>query len=79
MLLAIKYQISSRQRTDLETESEMLALEIHPNPTCSIFLAVFYRPPNADESLLAYFRYFPDSYSGTGSTNLVVVGDRQFS
>ena len=33
VLLAIKYQISSIQRTDLETESEMLALEIHLNPT----------------------------------------------
>ena len=78
VLLAIKDQISCIHRTDLETESEMLALEIHPNPTCSILLAVFYRPPNADESFLADFRYFLDKYSGTGLTNLVVVGDFNF-
>ena len=65
-LPAIKDQISCIQRTDLETESERLALEIHPNPTCSILLAVFYRPPNADESFLADFKYFLDKYSGTG-------------
>lgn len=53
VLLAIKDQISCIQRTDLETESEMLALEIHPNPTYSILLAVFYRPSNADEPFLA--------------------------
>ena len=78
VLLAIKDQISCIRRTDLEKESEMLALEIHPNPTCSILLAVFYRPPNADESFLADFRYFLDKYSGTGLTNLVVVGDFNF-
>ena len=78
VLLAIKDQISCIQRTDLETESERLALEIHPNPTCSILLAVFYRPPNADESFLSDFKYFLDKYSGTGLTNLVVVGDFNF-
>ena len=78
VLLAIKDQISCIHRTDLETESEMLALEIYPNPTCSILLEVFYRPPNADESFLADFRYFLDKYSGTGLTNLVVVGDFNF-
>ena len=56
----------------------MLALEIHPNPTCSILLGVFYRPPNADESFLTDFRNFLDKYSGTGLTNLVVVGDFNF-
>ena len=70
VLLAIKDQISCIQRTDLETESEMLALEIHPNPTCSIFLAVFYRPPNADESFLTDFSNFLDKYSGTGLTKI---------
>ena len=78
VLLAIKDQISCIHRTDLETESEMLALEIYPNPTCSILLEVFYRPPNADESFLSDFRYFLDKYSGTGLTNLVVVGDFNF-
>ena len=78
LLLAIKGQISCIQRRDLETESEMLALEIHPNPTCSILLVLFYKPPNADESFLADFRYFLDKYSGTGLTNLVVVGDFNF-
>ena len=78
VLLVIKDRISCIRRTDLETESEMLALEIHPNPTCSILLAVFYRPPNAAESFLADFRYFLDKYSGTGLTNLVVVGDFNF-
>ena len=78
VLLAIKDPISCVLRRDLETESEMLALEIHPNPTCSILFAVFYRPPNADESFLADFRYFLDKYSGTGLTNLVVVGDFNF-
>ena len=69
VLLAIKEQISCIQRTDLETESEMLALEIHPNPACNVLLAVFYRPPNADESFLADFRCFLDKYSGTGLKN----------
>lgn len=73
--LAIRDQISCIQRTDLETESEMLALEIHPNPSCSILLSVFYRPRDADELFLADFRYFWGKYSGTGLTNLVVVGD----
>ena len=39
---------------------------------------MFYRPPNADESFLADFKYFLDKYSGTGLTNLVVVGDFNF-
>ena len=78
VLLVIKDRISCIRRTDLETESEMLALEIHPNPTCSILLAVFYRPPNGAESFLADFRYFLDKYSGTGLTNLVVLGDFNF-
>lgn len=56
----------------------MLAIKIHPNPTCSILLSVFYRPPNADKSFLADFRYFLSKYSGTGLTNLVVVEDFNF-
>ena len=52
VLLAIKDQISCIQRTDLETESDMLALEIHPNHTCSILLVMFYRLPNADEPFI---------------------------
>lgn len=79
VLLAIKDQISCIPRTDLETESEMLALEIRPYPACSIIFRVFYRPPNANESFLADFRSFQDKYSSTGLTNLVVVGDFNFA
>lgn len=49
VLLANRDQISCIQRKDLETESQMLTIEIHPNPTCSILLSVFYRLPNCDK------------------------------
>lgn len=39
-------------RTDLGVEVEMLALEIHPNPTTYVFFSTLYRPPNTNETFL---------------------------
>ena len=73
VLLAIGDHISCRQRTDLETEADMMTLQILSNPTCNILFSVFYRPPNTDNSFLTNCRDFQGTFSGTDLTNLVVV------
>ena len=62
----------------MEVKSEMIALEIRPNPTMCILFSAFYRPPDADESFLSHFREFLVKYSRTGLSNLVVTGDFNF-
>ena len=53
----------------------MIALEVRSNSTTCMLLSVFYRPLDADVSLLTKFRDFANKYSRTGLSNLVVTSD----
>ena len=45
VLKAVRNHITCIQRTDLEVEAEMIALEIRSNPTTFALFSVFYKPP----------------------------------
>ena len=53
----------------------MIALEVRLNSTTCMLLSIFYRPLDADVSLLTKFRDFANKYSITGLSNLVVTSD----
>ena len=55
VLIAVRDHITCTHRTDLEVEAEMIALEIHPNPTMCVLFCVFYKPPGIDEYILGTF------------------------
>ena len=55
MLLAVRNSIQNFRRTDLETNSEILACEIRPDSRRTFLAMVFYRPPGSD---LNYIREF---------------------
>ena len=53
----------------------MIALEVCSNSTTCILLSVFYRPLDADVSLLTNFRDFTNRCSRIGLSDLVVTSD----
>ena len=53
----------------------MIALEVRSNSTTCMLLSVFYRPLDADVSLLTNFRDFTNRCSRIGLSDLVVTSD----
>ena len=58
VLLAVRENILSMRRKDLETSAEILVCEVRPEERKKIAVFVFYRPPDSD---LQYIKEFKKS------------------
>ena len=56
VLLAVRENILSTRRRDLESKAEILACEIHPESRKKIAVIVFYRPPDSDLNYIKEFK-----------------------
>lgn len=78
VLLATKSHLPCVRRHDLEVNAEMLACELKTSNTRCLLFAVFYRPPDVEETFLDEFRRFLNKASGTGIADLIITGDFNF-
>ena len=76
VLLAVRENILSMRRRDLEKKAEILVCEIHPESRKKMAVIVFYRPPDSD---LNYIKEFKKTLQLIRSQNkfdqLIVCGD----
>ena len=56
VLLAVRENILSTKRRDLESKAEILVCEIHPESRKKIAVIVFYRPPDSDLNYIKEFK-----------------------
>lgn len=78
VLRAVKSHLTCFRRSDLETDMEMLACLIYTRPAFCLLFSVFYRPPGQNLDFSAKFGAFPNNYSSTNISNLIVLGDFNF-
>ena len=63
VLLAVRENILSTRRRDLESKAEILVCEIHPESRKKIAVIVFYRPPDSDLNYIKEFKKNTPTYS----------------
>lgn len=78
VLRAVKSHLTCFRRSDLETDMEMLACLIYTRPAFCLLFSVFYRPPGQNLDFSAKFGAFPNNYSSTNISTLIVLGDFNF-
>lgn len=78
VLRAVKSHLTFFLRSDLETDMEMLACLIYTRPAFCLLFSVFYRPPGQNLDFSAKFGAFPNNYSSTNISTLIVLGDFNF-
>ena len=72
VLRAVKSHLTCFRRSDLETDMEMLACLIYTRPAFCLLFSVFYRPPGQNLDFSAKFGAFPNNYSSTNISTLIV-------
>ena len=78
VLRAVKSHLTCFRRSDLETDMEMLACLIYTRRAFCLLFSVFYRPPGQNLDFSAKFGAFPNNYSSTNISTLIVLGDFNF-
>lgn len=72
VLRAVKSHLTCFRRSDLETDMEMLACLIYTRRAFCLLFSVFYRPPGQNLDFSAKFGAFPNNYSSTNISTLIV-------
>jgi hypothetical protein len=75
VLLAVRNNIPSLRRLDLESAAEILACELRPSGKKKVLFVVFYRPPSSDLSYLKEFTKTLRLASRAKFENIVIAGD----
>lgn len=78
VLLEVKNNLSVARRHDLETDMEMLCVEVNVKGTCKILLTVFYRPPNSNSDFIQKFSNFLYNSARISKSLSIIVGDFNF-
>lgn len=75
VLLAVRNSIRSFRRTDIESNSEMLACELHPDAKKKFLAIVFYRPPVSDLNYIKEFKKALQLASTVKFDRIIICGD----
>ena len=74
-MLAVRNTIASIRKKDLESNAELLAVELRPESKRKLLAVVFYRPPNSDPAYIKEFNLpYIDWATGTATTSDDVHG-----
>ncbi|XP_068703977.1 uncharacterized protein [Montipora foliosa] len=77
VLIAIKNDVASARRTDLESNCELVVMEVNPSRGNKFLVSGLYRPPSTKGEYLLAFKDFLAN-ADRGSTPLYVYGDFNF-
>lgn len=75
VFLAVRNNISSVRRHDLETNAEIMACELRPNSRRKILAVAFYRPPDSDLNYLKEFKKLLRLATRIKFDQIIVLGD----
>lgn len=78
VLLAVKSSFPSRRRIDLETELEMVCVELNLNRSSKILISVVHRPPNCNSDFSDHFSTFLINCSRITNSHSIIMGDFNF-
>ena len=73
--IAIKSNIICHHRSDLDSDSEILWIEINITGTKPILVGSFYRPPNSDRDYLGNLRISLEKINQSKFSNIWLAGD----
>ena len=77
VLIAIRNDVASARRTDLETDCELVVVEVDPSRGSKFLVGGFYCPPSTKGEYLLAFKNFLAN-AERDSTPLYVCGDFNF-
>ena len=75
VMLAVRSNIPSFRRTDIESDIEILVYEIRPKSRKKLLIAVFYKPPNSSLQYIKQFRNFLRQSHKAAFDNLIILGN----
>ena len=81
VLLAVNSRLASLRRCDLETNMEILWVEIRVDVSRSVFLGTVYLPPNSDLSVVSNFDASVDKVRAEAKSkdSIIILGDFNMS
>ena len=78
MLLLVRNDIASLRRLDLESDLEMICVELNLKDSSNIVLSVVYRLPNSGFESIEKFEKFLDASTHIQRSKSVILGDFNF-
>lgn len=75
VLLIIRSNIISSKRQDLETNMEMICVDLSMIHTSKLLLSIVYRPPNSESGFIDQFSMFLENSAHIQKSNQLILGD----